>query len=138
MRKISIALIAVCILVILISCATSPEKGAKDTDLEKGDPVYSEQLQKETETAKKDAENIKANVAMKKEYDKALALYEKAVNERSAGNFDKAVKHFEEAKRIFVDVYKQTEVKMARAEKSIEESKGELQLVEQKVQDAGL
>ena len=106
--------------------------------LEKGNSVYAEQLQKETETAKKDADNIKADIAMQKEYDKALSLYEKAMNESNAGNFDKAVKHFEEAKRIFTDVYKQTEVKMARAEKSIEESKGELQLVEKKVQDAGL
>jgi hypothetical protein len=138
MRNISIALIAVCILIISISCATSPEKGAKETDLEKGNSVSSEQLQKETETAKKDADNIKANIAMKKEYDKALALYEKAMKESNAGDFDKAAKNFEEAKRIFLDVYKQTEVKMARAEKSIEESKGELQLVEQKVQDAGL
>ena len=144
MRKIFIIFLVISILLIMISCASSPDK-SKITSEKKGKAVPEEeyavntsQLQEDTEKMKKRADDIKAGVAMKNEYEKALAVYERALKEKEQGNLKKAVELFEKAKLQFENIYKKTEVKMARAEKSIEESKSDMQLVEDKVKEAGL
>jgi hypothetical protein len=148
MKNILIAVVVIVVALVMFSCATSPKKEPKAVEeqkiveekevSEKEYEAMAENLQQETDTLIAKADDIKANVAMKKEYDRALAIYEKAMNEKSKGNHKKAAELFEKAKKLFEELYQQTEVKRARAEKSIEESKRELQLVEEKAKEAEL
>lgn len=148
MKNILIAVVVIVVALVMFSCATSPKKETKAVEeqkiveekevSEKEYEAMAENLQQETDTVIAKANDIKANVAMKTEYDRALAIYEKAMNEKSKGNHKKAAELFEKAKKLFEEVYQQTEIKRARAEKSIEESKRELQLVEEKAKEAEL
>jgi len=154
MKNILIAVAVIVMTLGMFSCATSPKKETKAVEeqkiveekevsekkkvSEKEYEAMAENLQQETDTVIAKANDIKANVAMKTEYNRALAIYEKAMNEKSKGNHKKAAELFEKAKKLFEEVYQQTEIKRARAEKSIEESKRELQLVEEKAKEAEL
>lgn len=100
--------------------------------------VSAESLQKETETLMGNAKNIKADVAMNEEYAKAQAAYEEALKYKNEGNTKKAEKSFEQARRLFEEVYAKTEEKRVRAERSIADSKNELQSVEEKAKAAGV
>ncbi len=148
MKNILIVVTVIVMTLVMFSCASSPKKEAKAVE-EKEEPkkervsekeyeAMAENLKHETDTVIAKANDIKANVAMKSEYDRALAIYEKAMNEKSKGNHKKAAELFEKAKKLLEEVYQQTEVKRARAEKSIEESKRELQLVEEKAKEVEL
>ena len=106
--------------------------------IEKGYPSYAKGLVIEVGEIKDEADDIKASVAMKKEYAEALEAYEQGLKEQEAGNHEKAVSLLEKAKSLFEEVRKQTLVKREKAEKSIETSKSELKQLEQKVEAAGL
>lgn len=148
MKKILFAILASTLAFVVYSCASSPKKGAKtaeqgatseasaQTRQENGNSL--EELQRDAEALMNKAREIKGDVAMKEEFAKALAVYESASSSKQEGSKRKAADLFRESKDLFQAVCTQTEEKRARAERAIEESNRELQIVEQKAKGAGL
>jgi len=148
MKRIIIISVAFATLIFAVSCATSPEKAAKTAKEEKKTAEQkvsekdivenTETLRTEAETSLSAARNIKADVAMKEEFEKALALYERAQSEQEKGNYKKASDLFSKAKQLFEEVHQKTEEKRVQAEKSMDESKTQLQQLEEKAKAAGI
>jgi hypothetical protein len=148
MKKILFVILASTVAFFMYSCASSPKKGEKtakqgatpetsaQTLQENGNSL--DELQRETEALMNKVREIKGDVAMKEEFAKALGVYEKALSSKQEGSKRKAADLFREAKDLFQTVCTQTEEKRARAERAIEESNRELQIVEQKAKGAGL
>jgi len=148
MKKILFVILASTLAFVVYSCASSPKKGEKaakqgatpeasaQTKQENGNSL--DELQRDAEALMNKAREIKGDVAMKEEFAKALAVYESASSSKQEGSKRKAADLFREAKDLFQAVCTQTEEKRARAERAIEESNRELQIVEQKAKGAGL
>jgi len=148
MKKILFVILASTLAFVVYSCASSPKKGAEtaeqgatsetsaQTRQENGNSL--DELQRDAEALMNKAREIKGDVAMKEEFAKALAVYESASSSKQEGSKRKAADLFREAKDLFQTVCTQTEEKRERAERAIEESNRELQIVEQKAKGAGL
>ena len=106
--------------------------------IQKGFTAFLDARVKDVEKRKKSAEEIKAPVATKDDYTKARSVYEQALSVRKAGNNEKAVELLDKAEGMFVDVYDMTLEKKIRAERSIEESRTEIQTLEEAVEQAEL
>ena len=85
----------------------------------KGFPLLTEKKQEETEAIVKQAEDIKAQVAMKEEYTAARAKYDQALAAQNNGEYEQAVTLFDEAKLLFQDLYEKTKEKKERAEQAM-------------------
>jgi hypothetical protein len=72
----------------------------------KGGALYLGTLNDKAAAAKKAADDLKASVAVKDDYAKAQAVYEKALKEKTAGDLAGATKDFEEARKMFEAVAK--------------------------------
>ena len=72
----------------------------------KGSPLYLGTLSDKATAAKKTADDLKASVAVKDDYAKAQAVYDKALKEKTAGDLEGATKDFEEARKMFEAVAK--------------------------------
>ena len=72
----------------------------------KGGPLYLGTLNDRTSAAKKAADDLKASVAVKDDYAKAQAVYDRALAARTAGDLEAATKDFEEARAQFEAVAK--------------------------------
>jgi hypothetical protein len=72
----------------------------------KGGPLYLGTLNDKAAVAKKSADDLKASVAVKDDYAKAKAVYDKALAEKTAGDLEGATKDFEEARKMFEAVAK--------------------------------
>jgi len=106
--------------------------------LQKGFTAYLDGRVKDVEKIKKSAEAIKAPVAVKDDYAKAKSVYEQALGARKAGENEEAAELLDEAEGLFTDVYDVTLEKKTRAEKSIEESRTEIQTLEEAVEQEEL
>jgi hypothetical protein len=148
MKRIFIIIFAFLTLTFIVSCASSPKKlgeAAKEDKrveekkaTQKADESTTEDQQSKAESALTSAKDIKADVAMKEDFQKALSLYERALNEKEKGNYKKASDLFAQAKDLFDEVYRKTEEKRTRAAKSIEESNSQLQMLEKKAKEEGI
>lgn len=148
MKGIIITSVAFATLIFAVSCATSPEKTAKIAKeekkieeqkvTEKDSSETAEARHTEAETALSAARDIKADIAMREEFEKALELYERAKSEQEKGNNKKASDLFLKSKKLFEEVYRKTEEKRVRAEKSMDESMAQLQQLEEKAKAAGI
>jgi hypothetical protein len=106
--------------------------------LKKGAPEVIDRQTEETENVKQAADNIKADVAMKDDYRKAVGTYDKAVKAKAKGNYEQSVELFLEARAMFEEVYQQTVIKKTKAEKSMANSTENLKMVEEKVKSIQL
>jgi len=88
--------------------------------MEKALPLFAEKRKKETDEIKISAEKIKANVAVKEEYQEALELYNQALLEKEAGNYEKSAELMEEAKAKFDVVYKMAKEKKDKSDSAID------------------
>ncbi len=88
----------------------------------KGFPLLTEKKQEETEAIVKQAEGIKAQVAMKEEYTVARTKYDQALAAQNNGEYEQAVALFDEAKLLFQDLYEKTKEKKERAEQAMNSS----------------
>lgn len=85
----------------------------------KGFPLLTEKKKEDTEAIVKQAESIKAQVAMKEEYEAARTKYDQALAAQNAGEYEQAVALFDEAKLLFQDLYEKTKAKKERAEQAM-------------------
>jgi hypothetical protein len=69
--------------------------------ISKGGAVYLGTLNDQASAAKMLADDLKASVAVKDDYAKAQAAYDKALAAKSAGDLEAATKDFEEARKLF-------------------------------------
>ena len=69
--------------------------------LDKGSPLYLGGISDRTAAAKKKADDLKASVAVKDDYAKAQAVYDRALAAKTSGDLAAATKDFEEARTLF-------------------------------------
>jgi hypothetical protein len=69
--------------------------------LDKAGPLYLGGIHDRTAAAKKSADDLKASVAVKDDYAKAQAVYDRALAAKAAGDLATATKDFEEARTLF-------------------------------------
>jgi hypothetical protein len=72
----------------------------------KAGPLYLGTIHDKTAAAKKAADDLKASVAVKDDYAKAQAVYDRALAAKTAGDLEAATKDFEEARKMFEAVAK--------------------------------
>ena len=102
----------------------------------KGFPILTDNTKKETDATLSLADEIKAGVAVKDDYDKAKAVYDNAVAEQEAGNYEKAIELFQEAEDLFQQVYEKAKDKKEKAEDAIQEALDSLKESEEKAKEA--
>jgi hypothetical protein len=100
--------------------------------MEKGFPLLADARQKEAEAAKSQADSIKSKGAMPDVYAKAQAKLDEALAARKAGDFEKSVTAFQDAQRLFQDLYVQVKAKRDRAEQSMRSAQESLKDAEQR------
>jgi hypothetical protein len=83
--------------------------------LDKGGPLYLGTIHERSAAAKKSADDLKASVAVKDDYAKALAVYDRALVAKAAGDLAAATKDFEESRALFEAVAKVASGKRAKA-----------------------
>ena len=106
------------------------------TVIEKGFPILTDNTKKETDASLALADELKAGVAVKDDYDKAKEVCGNAVAEQEAGNYEKAIELFEEANSLFQQVYEKAKEKKEKAELAIQEALDSLKASEEKAKEA--
>jgi hypothetical protein len=81
----------------------------------KAGPLYLGTISDRTAAAKKAADDLKASVAVKDDYAKAQAVYDRALAAKTAGDLEAATKDFEEARKLFDAVAKVAQEKRDKA-----------------------
>jgi len=81
----------------------------------KAGPLYLGTLSDKAAAAKKTADDLKASVAVKDDYAKAQAAYDRALAAKTAGDLEAATKDFEEARTMFEAVAKTAAEKRDKA-----------------------
>jgi tetratricopeptide (TPR) repeat protein len=102
----------------------------------KGFPILTDNTKKETDASLALADGLKAGVAVRDDYAKAKAVYDNAVAEQEAGNYEKAIELFQEADDLFQQVYEKAKAKKAKAEGVIQEALDSLKASEEKAKEA--
>jgi hypothetical protein len=90
--------------------------------IDKGFPAYLDEKIAEVESLKKSAEEIKAPVALKNDYNGAKAVYAEALNKKKKEQYEEASDLLDRAQTQFQSVYDVTLAKKYRAEKNIDEA----------------
>lgn len=90
--------------------------------LDKGFPPYTDERDEETKKEKDTALEIKANVAVKEQYQSADDVYNEAVSFKDAKEYENAIDKYSDAKTKFNDAYSQAHQKRDRAEDSIDKT----------------
>ncbi len=88
--------------------------------LDKGFPLCTEEKNKEVDEIKKNAEDIKANVAVKDQFTDAESTLKEAIKNKEQKDYEKAIELLELAKQKFDQVYKDASFKKEKVEKSID------------------
>lgn len=107
---------------------------AAQLTLQKRDKV--EQAYQDAQAAKKDADSLKASVAVKADYAAALDTYNKALKARSAKDYDQSLDLMQKAKNQFAGVAKTARQKKDKAEKAVADSEAEIKTAEQQALEA--
>ena len=100
--------------------------------ISKGFPQLTDERQKQANLARSQADSIKSQRALPDQYARAKAKYDEGVAALKAGDFETAIAAFDEAQRLFQDLYVQVKAKKDRAEQSIRSSQEGLQDAEQR------
>jgi hypothetical protein len=93
-------------------------------------PQYFDAKEKEVAALRSSAEEIKAQVAARDEYQKAVTTWENALKEKQAGNYEQGAALLNDARTEFEAVYTKTKEKKARAEQSLEELRTNIEQVQ--------
>ena len=109
---------------------------AFDAVIAKGAPLLVAQVQEQSEASKKAADDLLAAVAVKEDYAKADAIYQGALQEKSAGDLESAGKDFSEAQKLFDAVAEAAQKKKDVAMQSLQAAQQDLTSSEQKAADA--
>jgi tetratricopeptide (TPR) repeat protein len=109
---------------------------AYNTVISKGFPLKTDKSRKDVEAVKANADNLKAPVAMKSEYAAALARYNQALAAQKAGDYERAIDLFGQAKIMFDQVAVKTQEKKATAEAALQAAQNSQADSEQKGNDA--
>ena len=91
--------------------------------LEKGFPPYTEEQNKTALAQIEEANSLKANVAVKDDYDKAITGYEEAKKLQEQKDYEAAIEKYNKAKEEFIEIYRTTKNKMDRTNSSIDSTK---------------
>jgi hypothetical protein len=108
--------------------------GAAKVALQKRDKV--EQANKDVLAAKKEADSLKAAVAVKAAYAAAMDTYNKALKARDAKDYDTSLDLMQKAKDQFASVAKTARQKKANAEEAIADSAAAIQAAEEQATEA--
>ncbi|MBI4979656.1 MAG: hypothetical protein HZC28_19410 [Spirochaetes bacterium] len=103
--------------------------------LQKGFPLAADDSKKQADAPKKDADDIKAAVAVKEEYAAAKKLYDDAIAAKTAGNYSNAIDLLQASKVKFEAVHKKAKEKRTGAEKSIKATDTDIKNVEKTVKE---
>ncbi|MEK6795417.1 MAG: hypothetical protein AABZ39_11600 [Spirochaetota bacterium] len=98
--------------------------------MDKGFPAATADSKKEADQPKKQADDIKASVAVKTEYDEAQALYDAALKAKSETNYAKAIDLLQESKKKFQVVAKKAKEKRTKADTAIRSTDKDLAGIE--------
>jgi len=90
----------------------------------------SRKLKNDVEAIKKEADDLKANVALPEEYETADGAYKKALDREKAEEYEQALAGYSLAISLFRNVRDRSLEKKLRAEKSLEEAKAGIADVE--------
>jgi hypothetical protein len=90
--------------------------------IEKGFPAYLDDKIDVVEKIKREAEDLKAPVAVKNEYKSANAVYDDALKSKDKGDYEKASGLLDTAKDRFQSVYDMTLAKKEKAEQNLSEA----------------
>jgi hypothetical protein len=104
--------------------------------LSKGGPLFLAWSQEQTEASKKAADDLKASVAVKDDYEKADGTYRQALQEKDAGDIENANRDFGLARDDFDDVAKTAQQKKDAALQALQTAQSDRTASEQKAQDA--
>ncbi len=91
----------------------------------------SKKLKNDVEAIKKEADDLKANVALPEEYKTADGAYKKALDREKAEEYEQALTGYSLAISLFRNVRDRSLEKKLRAEKSLEEAKAGIADVEE-------
>jgi len=100
--------------------------------LSRGFPLLVEERKKLADTARSQADSLKAQRAVPDSYARAKAKYDEAVAAQRAGNFEAAAAAFPEAERLYQEAYAQAKAKKEKAEQSMRSGQEGLQDAEQR------
>jgi hypothetical protein len=101
----------------------------------KGFPLLIDKKEKKVGDLRRQSEEIKAQVALKDDYQAAVAKYDQAVAAEKAGNYEQAVSLFGEAEKMFQEVYTKTKAKKDRAENAMDSSSRNIKDFEEKAKE---
>ncbi len=104
--------------------------------LAKGGPLFLGDLQAKVDASKKAADDLKAAVAVKDDYAKADAVYQRAVSEKNSGDIDNADKDFLDAQSQFDAVTKVAQQKKDAATQALQSAQQADQSAQQQASDA--
>lgn len=102
----------------------------------KGGAILVDRIQRESESSKRTADEVKASVAVKDEYAAALAMYNGALAAKKAGDLEKAGSDFAAARDMFDDVAATARGKREKALQAMQETEDALAASQQKAADA--
>jgi hypothetical protein len=98
----------------------------------KAAPAYAQFSIDEAGTVKKSADEIKAAVAVKEQYEKAQALLNEASAAKTAGNYEEAWTKAGQAKSLFDEVYKVTVEKKTSADDALRNADSAIKKADEK------
>ena len=98
--------------------------------IDNGMPAYASDLKTDIDKTVKEADNLKAQVALKERYQAASELYNDAVSAVSESDYDNGLAKLENAKKEFDSIYEEVKVKHDESLKSVEELRIRLKKLE--------
>ena len=103
--------------------------------IEMGFPLLIDEKREEVDPVKLESEDLKAQVAVPDNYQNALNVYNEALQEKEAGNYEKSVELMEEAKTLFDAVHTEVVQKRDRAQTQLDTFNNSIKNLEQQVAD---
>ncbi len=129
MKKILIVLPFV--ILFLFSCASSPDKGTTDGSSALQEPTDMRTAKNRAVDAMNKAKSIKADIAVKDDYNSALAVFNEAEKEAQAATNELATTNkYLEAERLFLAAYENARAKREEATKQLNKAKEDIHQVE--------
>ncbi|MFC2603091.1 MAG: hypothetical protein ACFNX0_04205 [Treponema sp.] len=98
--------------------------------IDNGMPAYASDLRTDIDKTVKEADSLKAQVALKEKYQAASELYNEAVSTVSESDYDNGLEKLENVKKEFDSIYEEVKVKHDESLKSVEELRIRLKKLE--------
>ncbi len=122
-------------ILVFYSCASAPEKAVEPVaaPVVQPAPVITADMEKGRATdAMNKAKSVKAEVAVKKEFDSAMSIYNEANTLAAAGGekVKTAAAKYLESETLFLAAYENAKVKKEEAMKQLEKAKADIKNVE--------